>query len=261
LESFYLSFLHDGLQVTKAAIQLKIKCLPELCNKALSDYLQQDSSKPFKFNSTQLIALSIVEENARVILNYDANEIAPFRVIELENREDYHCGFPVEINGVPRMLNLYAIIDRVDEVKGQKRIVDYKTGSDKLTFKLEDICTPVSKNLNRAAFQSLLYALVYEQVNGVDNVHPHLYVLRQIQNGSLLLMDREPLEGDLLYEAKTGFKKALNLLLSELFDSEIPFSHNEHSIYCMDGVYSQLCHPSGIANSIEEEIELDLPTR
>jgi hypothetical protein len=255
LEDFYQSFLDEKMEVTKDTIHLKIKELSKLCKKALSDFLQQDLSKPFKFNSSQLIALSIVEENARVILNYDANEIAPFRIIELENKEDYRCGFPVEINGIPQTLNLYAIIDRVDEVKGQKRIVDYKTGSDKLTFKLEDICTPISKNLNRAAFQSLLYALVYEQVKGVDGVHPHLYVLRQIQNGSILMMDKEPLEGELLLEAKISFKKALNLLLTEIFDPEIPFSHNEHSIYCKDGVYSQLCHPSGLVNSKEEEIE------
>lgn len=253
MEDFYQSFHRDNQLVTKEAILLKIKDLPLLCQKALSTFLQLDPSKPFNFNSSQLIALSIIEENARVILNYDANEIAPLRIIELENKNDYRCGFPVEINGVPHTLNLYAIIDRVDEVKGQKRIVDYKTGSDKLTFKLDDLCTPVSKNLNRAAFQSLVYTLIYEHVKGVENVQPHLYVLRQIQNGSALMLGKDPLEGELLYEAKLSFKKALNILLTEIFDPEIPFTHNEHSIYCMEGVYSQLCHPSGLINSTEEE--------
>lgn len=257
LEHFYQSFHHEKLLVTRDAIRLKLNNLPELCKKALSDFLKMDSSNRLKFNSSQLIALSIIEENARVILNYDAQEVSPFRFIELENKEDYRCGFPIEINGVAKMLNIFAIIDRIDEVKGQRRIVDYKTGGDKLTFKLEDICTPVSKNLNRAAFQSMLYALVYEQVKGVNDVQPHLYILRQIKNGSVLMMDKEPLEGELLSQAKLSFKNALSLLLSEIFDPEIPFTHNDHSIYCMDGVYSQLCHPAGLMNSDDMEISID----
>lgn len=257
LESFYRSFNLEKQLITKEMIGLKVKSLPELCKKVLADSLQLDSSKPVKFNSAQLIALSIIEENARMILNYDAQEIAPFRIIELENKEDYRCGFPVEINGEAKMLNVYAIIDRIDEVKGQKRIVDYKTGSDKLAFKLEDLCTPVTKNLNRAAFQALLYTLVYERVKGVNDVQPHLYILRQLQYGSALTMGRQSLEGELLAQAKLSFKQSLNLLLSEIFDPEIPFTHNDHSIYCMGGVYSQLCHPSGLMNSKEEEIEID----
>lgn len=257
LENFYQPFHQENRLVNKEAIRARMKDLPLLCEQALLDFLHVVRSQIFKFNSEQLIALSIIEENVRIILDYDAQEIAPFRIIELENKEDYRCRFPVEINGVAHELNLYAIIDRIDDVKGQKRIVDYKTGSDKLTFKLADVCTNVVKNLNRAAFQSLLYTLVYEQVKQVQGVQPHLYILRQIQNGSVLTMDRESLEGERLVEAKGRFKEALNALLSEIFDPEIPFTHNEHSIYCSDGAYSQLCHPSGLMNTKDEEIEIE----
>lgn len=257
LEDFYQSLTLEKQHVTKEMIGLKVKSLHELCKKVLADSLQLDFSESVKFNSTQLIALSIIEENARVILNYDAQEVAPFRIIELENKEDYRCGFPVEINGEAKILNVYAIIDRIDEVKGQKRIVDYKTGGDKLAFKLEDICTPVTKNLNRAAFQALLYTLIYEKVKGINDVQPHLYIVRELQHGSVLTMGKHSLEGDVLAQAKLSFKQSLNLLLSEIFDPEIPFTHNDHSIYCMGGVYSQLCHPSGLLNSKEEEIDID----
>lgn len=256
LEGFYENFYKHESLISKDDILNRMKELPALCKKTLSEFLYEDSFKAVKFNSSQLIALSIIEENARVILNYDSKQIAPFRIIELENKEDYRCQFPVEINGERMHINLFAIIDRVDEVKGQKRIVDYKTGGDKLTFKMADICTDVTKNLNRAAFQSLLYTLVYEEVKQVHSVQPHLYILRQIQHGSLLIKDKEPLEGNLLEETKKEFKEALNRLLSEIFDPAIPFSHNEYSQYCIDGVYSQLCHPSGLMNTNEDEIEI-----
>jgi hypothetical protein len=254
LEDFYQEFLKRNTVISKEDIRLKMSDLPKLCKKALSNFMHLDSSKAVKFSNTQLIALSIIEENARVILDYDAKYVAPFRMIELENKNDYTCRFPVEINGVAQHINLYAIIDRIDEVKGQKRIVDYKTGSDRLEFSLEAICDGSHKNFNRAAFQSLLYSLIYENVKKVANVETHLYVLRQLQNGSILVADKRPLEGSFLGEVKQQFRESFHVLLTEIFNPEIPFMHNENSIYCHGGFYSQFCHPSGLVNTKEEEV-------
>lgn len=254
LEDFYKDFLTRNAMITKDDIRLKMKDLPSLSKKALSAFMHLDLSEKVKFSNTQLIALSIIEENARVILNYDAKFMAPFRMIELENKTDYSCRFPVEINGVSKHINLYAIIDRIDEVRGQKRIVDYKTGSDKLEFSLEAVCDGTHQKFNRAAFQSLLYSAVYEHVKGVDNIQSHLYILRQLHKGSTLVMDKEPLEGEILSEAKRQFKYSFNTLLTEIFNPEIPFMHNENSIYCVDGFYSQFCHPSGLVSTKEEEV-------
>ncbi len=256
IERFYQPFHQEKKLVSREAIESKLEDLPLLCKHVLLDFFEVDATIDVKLNSEQLIALSIIEENARVILHYDAEEVAPFRIIELENKEDYRCSFPVEINGVAQELNLYAIIDRIDEVKGQKRIVDYKTGSDKLTFSAESMSTKEFSKLNRAAFQSLLYTLIYEHVKKVSHVQPHLYILRQLQNGSALTMDKELVEGEHLIYAKEIFKEQLNILLSELFNPEIPFVHNEHSTYCIDGVYSKLCHPSGLINTKLEETEI-----
>ena len=191
LEQFYQPFHKENKMVTKAEIQAKLKDLPLLCKHVLLDFFEINHSEHLKFNSEQLIALSIIEENTRLILGYDAKEVAPFRIIELENKEDYRCSFPVVIGGVARKLNLYAIIDRIDEVKGKKRIVDYKTGSDQLEFLSDGVSTKDFAKLNRAAFQSLLYTLIYEHVKQVEHVEPHLYILRQLQIGSTLKMDKE----------------------------------------------------------------------
>ena len=90
----------------------------------------------------------------------------------------------------------------------------------------------------------------------MSHVQPHLYILRQLQNGSALTMDKELVEGEHLIYAKEIFKEQLNILLSELFNPKIPFVHNEHSTYCIDGVYSKLCHPSGLINTKLEETEI-----
>lgn len=257
LESFYQEFLQNKAMIRKEDILLKMDAVPQLCKLALIDFLHLNKNENMQFTSSQLIALSIIEENVNIILKHDAKQVAPFRLIELENKEDYRCAFPVEINGIEKTINLYAIIDRIDEVKGQKRIVDYKTGGDKLEFKEINICTSKGVDLNRAAFQSLLYSLIYEQVSGNQEVQPHLYILRQLHEGSLLKMDKEYLENEALSQAKVSFKQALNLLLTELFDPDIPFQHNEDSLYCKEGIYSQFCHPSGLINTEEEDIEIE----
>lgn len=235
MQWFYEPWLQNGKTVGREDIYPAMASIGDLSRKALSQVLFQDAGKLKHPDSQQRIAQSIIEENARLVLNYDALRVAPFRLIELENKENYISAFPITRNGAPASVNLYAVIDRVDEVQGGKRIVDYKTGNDDLQMESPAALFDRKTKGNPAAFQALLYSWIYRQVKR-EPVTPHLYVLRKLSTSGSSLKGKSDPEA-MMPEFEAGLKG----LLEELFDPHIPFEHNPQSKYCDRSAYATFC--------------------
>src|SRR5690606_4289818 len=143
-----------------------------------------------QLNSLQRIMHKIACEYVKMYLEYDAENYQSFRIIELENDEDYVLDFPIHVNGKKEKVQIFGIIDRVDEVvtdlgEVKKRIVDYKTGGDTVDFKnIEKVFA--SNTSNKALIQTLFYAYVFEQKTGILNLEPHLYVARKMREEGTL---------------------------------------------------------------------------
>jgi len=217
--------------ITADRIRKKIRELPEICLRALSNVIYEDAAVLRTPNSMQRILLKVAEEYTSVFLNYDATHVAPLRIVELENDRDYVFPFPITVQGTPRTITLYGIIDRVDEVNGKTRIVDYKTGRDEVKYQgFETLFAPLSDKGNKAMIQTLFYTYVYEQVSGRRAVEPNLYVARRLRSEGPLFYrsgrGKFPAEGAELEEIKTHFVTFLRQTLEELFNPEIPFRHN-----------------------------------
>lgn len=188
-------------------------------------------------NSLQRIMHKIASEYVSMYLQYDVDHYRAFRIVELENSEDYTLDFPIEVNGVPEAVKLYGIIDRVDEVitkdgEVKTRIVDYKTGGDSVVYKgLEKVFAPNTEN--KALIQTLFYSYVFEQICGHTDLEPHLYVARRMREDGTLFKGRsETLWEIRLAEVKEEFTGFLRKTLEEIFDSEIPFRHHpEMKVY------------------------------
>lgn len=183
-------------------------------------------------NSLQRIMHKIASEYVKMYLTYDADHYQSFRIIELENDNDYVIKFPITINGKEELITLYGIIDRVDEVltefgEVKTRIVDYKTGGDTVDFKnINKVFA--SNSTNKALVQTLFYAYVFEQKTGIKNLEPHLYVARKMrEEGTLFYGSYGALmEGEYLKEQKENFITFLQNTLEEMFNPHIPFKHN-----------------------------------
>ena len=185
-----------------------------------------------ELNSLQRIMHKIASEYVKMYLTYDAENYKSFRIIELENDEDYVLDFPIQVNGKQETVQIYGIIDRVDEVvtdlgEVKTRIVDYKTGSD--TVKFSSINKVFAANTeNKALVQTLFYSYVFEQKSGIQNLEPHLYVARKMREEGTLFTGsyNKLMEGEFLAEQKLEFTNFLKETLEELFNPEIPFKHN-----------------------------------
>lgn len=183
-------------------------------------------------NSLQRIMHKIGSEYVKMYLQHDADNYQAFKIVELENDEDYVLEFPIQIQGKTETIRLFGIIDRVDEVlttdgEVKTRIVDYKTGGDAVSFRdIEKVFAPNTEN--KALVQTLFYAYVFEQITGRHNLEPHLYVARRMrEDGTLFYSNKGGLmEGELLVEQKNKFVDFLRTTLEEIFNPEIPFRHN-----------------------------------
>lgn len=235
-------------------------------NKNTDGYILQEIAKQFNteytkledLNSLQRIMHKIASEYIKMYLQYDADNYKAVKIIELENKDDYTLDFEIEINGKTETINLYGIIDRVDEVitiddEVKTRIVDYKTGGDVVKF--SNIDKTLSANTdNKALVQTLYYTYIYEQVRKVQNLEPHLYVARKMRDEGTIFYGSygKVMIDEFLAEQKQVFVSFLKETLEEIFNPEIPFKHNPESKIYNSDPYG-LFYRSAVKEDMDEE--------
>ena len=239
--------IHDVMEIMLKPFKGKkeftsTKVLADLLS-TVDDHVTRQIANEFKIdltsindlNSLQRIMHKIASEYVKMYLQYDIDNYQSFRVIELENDNDYKIKFPIQINGQEEFINLYGIIDRVDEVitdlgEVKTRIVDYKTGGDVVKFSTIEKVFSTNTD-NKALVQTLFYTYIFEQVTGIKFLEPHLYVARQMREEGTLFKGSYGalMEGEFLAEQKENFVAFLKETLEDIFNAEIPFRHNPDS--------------------------------
>lgn len=233
--------------------------IPEIDGLILAEIAEQyslDCKEINDLSSLQRIMHKIAREYLKMYLEYDASNFQSFRIIELENDQDYVISLPIQINGQVEHVNIYGIIDRVDQVvtdlgEIKTRIVDYKTGADAVKFTSMDKVFAANTE-NKALVQTLFYAFVFEQKTGIRNLEPNLYVARKMrEEGTLFYGSRGALmEGDFLAQQKEEFVGFLISTLEEIFNPDIPFKHNPDA-----HIYESDPYTLFYRNAIKEEEE------
>ena len=152
--------------------------------------------------------LALIKDNELQILAIEVNE-----TFKLEN----------ELFDQPIMLN--GKIDRIDQLNGVKRIIDYKTGASKslnLSY-FEDLITEEKKS---HAFQTLFYSLLKQKLFKQDE---------EWQAGNIYLKEKDkkfkPLQigkfNQVDHTRLNEYQSILHQLLVEIYDIEIPFNNKE----------------------------------
>ena len=222
MEQFYAQLKAIDPEITAERIDEKKADLPKLIMQGFALVLYENRNVTVKLSGMQKVIYAIVLEYANIILSHDKDE-APFTIIGLEQKGN--VSFSFEANGKQQQIKLYGIIDRVDVKDGIYRIVDYKTGSDKLKYTCIDDCFDTDgKSINKALVQTLFYTYVYEQISKNENVEPNLYIVKTMAKDGVTFSGKDGvLTGDFLASEKELFAAALQTKLKELFDYTIPF--------------------------------------
>ena len=100
----------------------------------------------------------MVKRFAHRILDMD-KAYAPF---DIELLEQGGLDYQVKLSRYPGKVIVSGKIDRVDRKGDLIRVIDYKTGKDRLDFENVESLFRRDNKRNKAAFQTMLYALLYK---------------------------------------------------------------------------------------------------
>lgn len=248
MENFYrgLASAKGSRLVEKADFKNADRTLDLLIDQVFIETYKLDPGKPVEYAGQRLVVREVVKRFAAQIIKMD-EAYAPFTIEALEHGD---MTYPVKIDRPPYKAILGGKIDRVDSKDGLLRIIDYKTGKDELRF--ESVASLFSRESkrNKAAFQTLLYALMY--MNGAS-ASEHRHVARRVVPG---LINRINLfDEDFQFGLWVGkqhvndaaeifpeFRERLKALLEEIYDPEKPFDQTANTESCKYCAYRQICY-------------------
>ncbi len=203
----------------------------------------KDEEIDLELEGKYLLTARVIKKFVGKILEVDV-ERAPFRYIQSEAR--ILVQFPISRDTL--QVNLKGLIDRVDEKEGLIRILDYKTGSDKLIFNsLEQVFERNLKDRPKVVLQTLLYCLLYEMETGKDNLVPEVLKIRELFKSDFdtkLILNPanrvyNPVEN--YTDFKEEFVERLTEILEELFNPEVPFSQCTEVELCKYCAFKSVC--------------------
>ena len=152
--------------------------------------------------------------------------------------QEYSALIPVEVNGETKEVNFRGFIDRIDRVGEQVRIIDYKSGkvnTDDVEFRVKDTTEEfITETLGakKHVLQLIQYAFLYKHTHGIL---PTSSIISFISgNNEPFVLDTKKSEFE---DVVDNFPVYIGRILSELYDSDIPFAHDTSQYYS----YCQYC--------------------
>ena len=148
--------------------------------------------------------------------------------------------FPIGDN---RAVRLKGFIDRIDLTNGHIRIVDYKTGKEKLDFtSVADLFDSAATDRRKAILQVLLYCQLYKMAQSpAQPIYPSIYIVRNLFDRFewFIKYERDPLTDFSLVEQ--DFVQSLTDCLNEIFNLDKPFVQTQEESHCQYCDFKLLC--------------------
>jgi hypothetical protein len=216
---------------------------PEIINNAILESFKviyfKGGNPGDQLHGKNIIIKEILQKYITEILVKDIKNL-PFTIISLE--EKYSAVFELE----NKQVVIGGVIDRLDQVNGSIRIIDYKTGHT------ESSCSSLEVLFNRdgdtskysAIFQSMLYAVVIKSKTEFSSlpVYPGIYSLRKIFANDFdctISVNKQKVAD--ISEYSNEYEMNLKAIISELFDHSVPFTKTQDKKKCERCAYNEIC--------------------
>lgn len=195
-----------------------------------------------KSDGSILITCDILREYVNRILDCDRG-LAPFRICGLEVPYD----FEIPLLTDARRVRAGGFVDRIDEVKGSRRIVDYKTG--KASERISSVSELFRKERTSdydAWLQTLFYCQAVYKKNQPVTVRPSVYRIRELKEGydDRLVIRQGREEGffvDDYLQVREDFLGSLHEAVTLIMNQGEPFVMTEDRTKCRTCPYAVLC--------------------
>ncbi|MEE9362374.1 MAG: PD-(D/E)XK nuclease family protein [Cellulophaga sp.] len=221
LEELYLPFIGTYLEKEKLN-DLKPKVKAVVLKHFELNYSDGDITR-----GKNLIAFKVILRHIENFINLEIGEVenSRIKIIGLETNLNVSIDIP-ELN-FPVILK--GKLDRIDEVDGVTRIIDYKTGkvdSPELAISNWEELTTTTKYSK--AFQLLCYAEMYSRENPKIVIEAGIISFKNLKSGVLRFAQKEKTKNYSITENTLElFQIELKRLIIEICNPEIPFVEKE----------------------------------
>ncbi len=166
-----------------------------------------------------LLVYNVIVKYLENFITLERNQVQQHQIRILGLEEKYEVQLDVPPLDFP--IKLKGTIDRIDEVDGVIRIVDYKTGKvEPKNVKITDWDQLIADYDKSKAFQLLCYAYLYTKQKNASDMQAGIYSFKNLSQGLLLFST----EGNTITtETLTLFEDALQKLILEICSPSIPF--------------------------------------
>ncbi len=243
LEIFYKPFINRN--ITESDVK---KMIPEVEKYVTASFKEHYKDGDIEFGINHLI----FKVANLFVVNFLKKEIGFLKELSGKNEQmiirylekRYTALLPVRsllfTDGKGKVL-MKGTFDRVDEVNGKTRIIDYKTGmvkkNDLFLKDWEDLMTESKYDKN---FQLLFYGWLFGKNNeGVGEIETGIISFRQLSAGMMCadLPNKEPVTEESLAE----FEEILKSILMEILDPEVSFAQTEVADDCKYCPFTSIC--------------------
>ncbi|NVK53622.1 MAG: PD-(D/E)XK nuclease family protein [Flavobacteriaceae bacterium] len=134
----------------------------------------------------------------------------------------------ITIDGFDFPINIHGQVDRIDELNGVTRIIDYKTGFvQESNLKVNDISLIADEKYSKA-IQVLLYAFLYmKNTKNTRPIEAGIISFKNLNSG-LLKVSFDKNEYAITEERITMFINEVKEIIKEIFDVSVPFIEKRH---------------------------------
>ena len=140
----------------------------------------------------------------------------------------------IHIDGIDFPIKLRGTVDRIDELDGVTRIIDYKTGKvESNQLKMSDFNLISEDYKYTKAMQVMLYSYMYAATSSksISELQSGIISFKNLKEGFLKMNFTEEFRGkdfQVSEERIEDFMAAMNDLIIEILNPEIPFIQNEN---------------------------------
>lgn len=225
LEDFYKPFLGEYLNKEKLFAD-KSKIIDLVRHHFSKNYLEGDISR-----GKNLIAFNVVVRYVENFIDLEIESLKQhqIKIIGLEEKLNVSLDFPE----IDYPIFLKGKLDRIDEIDGSIRIIDYKTG--KVTTPQVEIVDwdDITREYDYSkAFQLMTYAILYNAKNPVEAIEAGIFSFKNLNSGLLRFGTKEKKGGrkkdnSITQDTLLQFNVQLKKLILEICNPDIPFTEKE----------------------------------
>ncbi|MEX0362897.1 MAG: PD-(D/E)XK nuclease family protein, partial [Allomuricauda sp.] len=223
------TIIHDSLEVLYSPLINKV--LEKADMESLQDQIPKVVSSQFAATlpgvdinkGRYLLVYHVVLKYLQNFVDMEMVQLQKHEVKILALEEKYESTLHIPALDFP--VKLKGTLDRVDQVDGTIRIVDYKTGRvEPSHVKIKDWDTLISNYDKSKAFQLLCYAYLYFSKHGTETLIAGLYSFKNLRHGFLQFSTSDTLINP---ETMRTFEKYLHQIILEICDPKVAFAEKE----------------------------------